>query len=84
MTPSVTTRVSYAFYVEHDPGQSADLIRYDMTDGTSRVLKKLVSGKDAVLTGYAEDGGMVVGLVRTRVITPREIGCEFQTIAMVI
>ncbi|EJK65118.1 hypothetical protein THAOC_14065, partial [Thalassiosira oceanica] len=74
VSPWVTTRVSYAFYVEHDPDQSGELVVYDMTDGTRKVLAKLVSGMDPVLTGYAEDDNLKVNSVETRVITPREIG----------
>jgi len=73
-SPRVETTVSYAFYVEHDPDQSGELVVYDMTDGTRKVLARLVSGMDAVLTGYAEDDGLDVVSVATRVITPREIG----------
>ncbi|EJK48383.1 hypothetical protein THAOC_32822 [Thalassiosira oceanica] len=79
-SPRVETTVSYAFYVEHDPDQSGELVVYDMTDGTRKVLARLVSGMDAVLTGYAEDDGLDVVSVATRVITPREIGCEFESV----
>ena len=76
VTETITTKVSYAFYVEHDPDQSEEYVKYDMSTGTSLVLDKFVAGKDAALTGYAKDDGLVVDSVKTRVITPREIGCK--------
>ncbi|EJK58908.1 hypothetical protein THAOC_20932, partial [Thalassiosira oceanica] len=74
VSPWVTTRVSYAFYVEHDPYTVSGAIMYDMSYWTRKVLDKLISGMDPVLTGYAEDDNLKVDSVKTRVMTPREIG----------
>ena len=80
-TPTLTTSVSYTFYVEHDPELLNGEITYDMSFGVRSVLDKFLDGdeeiRDELLHGHKNDDKLVIENIVAKVTSPSSIGCEY-------
>lgn len=77
VTPSLTTTVSYAFYVEHSPKKLNGAVMYDMSFGVRAVLDKFTDGGEDILFKLDQQDGLVIEKVVPNVVSPSAIGCEF-------
>ena len=81
-TPSLTTSITYTFYVEHGPDMLNGEITYDMTDGVRGLLNELMNSKETAkqdenLRFHTIKDNLVVQTVIASLVSPSEIGCEF-------
>ena len=74
--PSLTTSISYTFYVEHSPDLLQGAVTYDMSFGVRAVLDGFLGGDEDILFGYARDHELVIERVVANFVSPAEIGCE--------
>lgn len=74
--PSLTTSVSYTFYVEHNSDKLKGAITYDMSFGVRAVLDRFLGGEEDILFGYAKNHELVIEQVVANMVSPTEIGCE--------
>ena len=74
--PSLTTSISYRFYVEHDPEVLPGMVTYDISFGVRAVLDRFLAGDEDILFGYARNHDLVIVRVVANFVSPAEVGCE--------
>lgn len=75
--PTLSTSVSYTFYIEHSADKLKGEVTYDMSFGVRDVLESYLGGKEDILYGYAVNHELAIEHISANMVSPTEIGCEF-------